>query len=822
MPFADAIRIGASGASSYEVERSLRFNKADDVYLTRTPSSTGNQKVWTFSAWIKRTNISNDYHYIYSAHSGSDYFALYIENDKLHSYFSPGNNYGEVNSRRFRDVGAWFHIVHQVDAANTTQRIWINNVELSLNSGRNPSNSNFPMNESGVAMIVGNASWWLDERASDMYLAEVHYSDGNKYTPSDFIETDAITGQLIPKKVDITYGTNGYYLNFSDNSGTSATTLGKDSSGNGNNFTPTNFSVSAGIGNDSVIDTPTNNFCTYNPLNQTNSVNLTEGNLKFSQSANDQAVTGTMAITSGKWYYEFLKVSGDNPEVGITAIDSLNPATNGQKVSFSGASSGDITGFKIALITNNGQQRNGIDYGDPGAVSLTGGSAQTGAGYIGIAIDMDNSKIWYTDLSGNYFNSGNPATGANAAYDFSSTRAANGATPFIYFATASGDTGSVNFGQQPFNHTQPTGFKSICSANLADPSIKLPNKHFGTLLYSSGSSNGTFNFTDSSSVDFLPDWTWIKCRSAGERHRVIDVVRGNQNVTGDFLLPDGNDNETVSGVDGTTVSSIQNGIRIVETTIGSGEIYFTNRDYVTWNWKAGGSASSNSDGSITASLSANPTAGFSIVGYTGNGASSATIGHGLGVAPKAFVVKSRDQARGWNFYHHIIGNTKYIHLQQNHTPITNSDWWNDTSPTSSVFTVGTDNDVNDSSQDYIAYCFSEVEGYSKFESYTGSGSNNGTFVYTGFRPAFLIIKKTSGTGNWAINDIERDNNTEYGNDASIYANTSDAETTSSSLNVDFLSNGFKLRSDNSSYNGSGGTYIYFAFAESPFKYARAR
>ena len=229
MPFFDPIRIGASGAdTAYEVERSLRFNKADDVYLTRTPSSTGNQKVWTFSAWIKRTNLNNNHHYIYSAHSGSDYFALYIKDDKLHSYFSPGNNYGEVNSRLFRDVAAWFHIVHQVDAANTTQRIWINNVELSLNSGRNPSNSNFPMNESGVAMVVGNASWYLNERASDMYLAEVHYSDGNKYEPSDFAKTNSETGQWVPKSPSISYGTNGFYLNFSNNSDTTTTTLGKD------------------------------------------------------------------------------------------------------------------------------------------------------------------------------------------------------------------------------------------------------------------------------------------------------------------------------------------------------------------------------------------------------------------------------------------------------------------------------------------------------------------------------------------------------------------------------------------------------------------
>ena len=230
MSFYDAIRVGASGASTgYEVERSLRFNKSASMYLERTPSSTGNQKVWTWSAWFKRTLLhdTGGTTYLFSSNnvSGNDGIAaIYINNDKINTYFdtSGSNPYGAVNDRLYRDVGAWMHIVWQVDAANTSQKIWINGVEESLNSGLNPPDFAYGMNQSGIKMFLGRDGDWGSDH-SNIYFAEVHFSDGNKYQASDFAETDAITGQWVPKKVNITYGTNGFYLNFSDNSGTTAT-----------------------------------------------------------------------------------------------------------------------------------------------------------------------------------------------------------------------------------------------------------------------------------------------------------------------------------------------------------------------------------------------------------------------------------------------------------------------------------------------------------------------------------------------------------------------------------------------------------------------
>ena len=451
MPFFDPIRIGASGAATeYEIDRSLRFNDDDTAYLSRNFGTGGNRKKWTFSAWIKRGNLggtAGEMRIFGGSTNASHIF--FASNDELTwDIAAPGSSASaNLNTTQvFRDVSAWFHLVCALDTDNSTadnrMRIYINGTEVtSFGTRTNPS--------SGYASNAINADAFADGDRSlhtigyrtsvqgsagmefDGYMAEINFIDGQQYDPSYFGETNPITGQWNPKKYVGGYGTTGFYLNFSDNSGTSATTLGKDLSGNGNNFTPNNFSVASGIGNDSVEDTPTNNFCTYNPLNKSNNVTLSEGNLKFTQSSQDRAVTGTMAMTSGKWYYEFLKVSGDNPEVGILPTDSPNPATNGQIVRFSNTNSADITGFKIAFLTHNGNQRNGIDWGDSGSVSLTGGSAQTGAGYIGIAIDMDNKKIWYTDLSGNFFNSGDPANGTNEAYDFSSTQAANGAVPFV-------------------------------------------------------------------------------------------------------------------------------------------------------------------------------------------------------------------------------------------------------------------------------------------------------------------------------------------------------------------------------------------------------
>jgi hypothetical protein len=241
--------------------------------------------------------------------------------------------------------------------------------------------------------------------------------------------------------------------------------------------------------------------------------------------------------------------------------------------------------------------------------------------------------------------------------------------------------------------------------------------------------------------------------------------------------------------------------------------------YVAWNWKAGGTAVSNTNGSITSSVSANTTSGCSVVGYTGTGA-NATVGHGLGVAPSMIIVKTRSvAANDWRVYHASLGATKYINLNEALAAAVYALNWNNTEPTSSVFTIGTNSAVNTSAGTYVAYCFAAIKGFSAFGSYTGNGSADGPFVYTGFRPRWVMVKRTDTSGNpWCIQDIARNPTNQMG--INLYPNSNPAEINESPL--DCLSNGFKVRNAGGNFNTSSGTYIYACFAENPFQNALAR
>jgi hypothetical protein len=244
--------------------------------------------------------------------------------------------------------------------------------------------------------------------------------------------------------------------------------------------------------------------------------------------------------------------------------------------------------------------------------------------------------------------------------------------------------------------------------------------------------------------------------------------------------------------------------------------------YVAWQWKAGGTAVTNTSGSITSTVSAGATQGFSVLTYTGNGTAGATVGHGLGVAPKMVIVKRRSAIESWGVYHASLPSAAY-YLVLNSTAAQDGaggSIWNSTAPSSTVLTLGTSTYSNTNTSTYVAYCFSEVAGYSKFGSYTGNGSSNGPFVYFGFRPKLVLYKRTDTTGNWNIFDSSRD--TYNPEQSTLWPNLSNAESVSSSYAIDFTSNGMKLRTTNTDFNASGGTYIFAAFAENPFKNSLAR
>ena len=344
---------------------------------------------------------------------------------------------------------------------------------------------------------------------------------------------------------------------------------------------------------------------------------------------------------------------------------------------------------------------------------------------------------------------------------------------------------------------------------MAYTNIDLPTDYFNTILYT-GDDSASKSITG---VGFQPDWVWVKSRSGAYYHGLWDVVRTNKSA----LYSNATDAEdTTTG--GTLVSFNSDGF--TTPNVSSGFINKNAGNYVAWNWLASNtSGSSNTSGTITSTVSANTTSGFSIVGYTGTGA-TATVGHGLGVAPKMLIVKKRDSAgTDWTVWGSILGGTvgsEKIALNGTVAKSTglNSSWFNNTAPTSTLFTVGTQSDVNGSGGTYIGYCFAEVKGFSKFGSYTGNGSDDGTFVYTGFTPAFVMRKRTDSTSDWQILDNKR---TPYNViQTLLFANTSEADATASGYSADFLSNGFKMRTSNAGNNASGGTYIYMAFASSPF------
>ena len=338
---------------------------------------------------------------------------------------------------------------------------------------------------------------------------------------------------------------------------------------------------------------------------------------------------------------------------------------------------------------------------------------------------------------------------------------------------------------------------------MAYTTIDDPSAYFQTALYTSGT-GASITVTNDGNSDLQPDWIWIKVRNGANDHNMFDSSRSNFAERQWSNLASASDSVV-------SVSANSDGFA---TGTGYGDINNTSgaNNYVAWQWKAnGGTTASNTDGSITSTVQANTTAGFSIVTYTGTATGGATIGHGLGVAPKVVITKTRAIADNWLVYHAGIGATKYLTLNTTGAAATSSGAWNDTAPSSSVVTLGSFDNSNDNDS-MVAYCFAEIQGYSKFGSYTGNNNANGTFVYTGFKPALLILKNTDDAVDWYIFDNKRDTDNVVQN--IMHPNKSDAA--SDSAVCDFLSNGFKFRTADNAWNGNGDNYIYMAFAEHPF------
>jgi hypothetical protein len=350
---------------------------------------------------------------------------------------------------------------------------------------------------------------------------------------------------------------------------------------------------------------------------------------------------------------------------------------------------------------------------------------------------------------------------------------------------------------------------------MAYTTIDDPSAYFHTQLYTGNNSTTQTITNNANAGDFQADWLWIKNRDDVEQHHLMDSNRG----ANKFLHSNASDDEREGSYNGghNDINAFgSNGFTI--TSNGSGdELNFGTRTYVAWQWKAnGGTTSTNTSGTSNSTVQANTTAGFSIVTRVGTGSAGATYGHGLGKKPDVIINKEYDATNDWYSYWKVMGDgTHWILLDATGAKVDDANMWNDTAPTSTVFSVGNSGGSNGSNRNYLAYCFTAIQGYSKFGEYTGNGNANGPFVYLGFKPAFVIIKATSRTGEWVMltGKIATGTNSNPLTDA-IYGHTNAAET--GVFTLDFLSNGFKIKHTSNATNGSDETYIYMAFAEHPF------
>ena len=669
--------------------------------------------------------------------------------------------------------------------------------------------------------------------------------------------------------------------------------FGYDASGNGNNWTANNLSNAPGVGNDSMVDTPTSygtdtgvggevrgNYCTWNPIAPSTVVNGTvtrsDGNLVSTDGGTTYGLAsiGTIAVSSGKWYWEVTLTTASDIYANIGVVNLNSPL-------------GANLHTGICYRQSNGYKDSGSNVFGGGGAGTAYGATYAAGDVIGVALDLDGGTITfykngvsqgtaYSSISGNY----TPGVGDGA----------NG----------SSYTFTLNAGQRAFAYTAPSGFKALCTQNLPTPTIGATsttqaNDYMNVVLYT-GNGTTTGNTQAITGVGFQPDFVWLKSRSNGTYYHLLnDAVRGANKV-----IYSNNDlaETTVTNVfnsfdsDGFTVAynSSYSNVRSNENTV----------TYVGWNWKANGAGSTNSNGTaksssvtvdsstdtvtwnshgmsdgqkigffasvmpgglsagtlyfvrdaatntfkvaatsggaaiditsngttvtchttLTSTVSANTTSEFSIITYTGSG-SNATIEHGLDIAPTLVIVKERPNTDSWLVWQSSISAANYLVLNSTASSTAGSTIWNSTAPTSKVFSVGTNTAINQSSQTYVAYCFAPVDGYSAFGSYESNNSTDGPFIYLGFRARWIMFKRSStGTNGWAIYDTAR--NTFNATDNNLHANSSGAENSVVGVQpIDVTANGIKIRTSWSDVNGTG-TYIYAAFAEHPFKYSLAR
>ena len=753
--------------------------------------------------------------------TGGPHFLLQMgANGIIYGYYGNGqaNTMGDMTAHL--TTTSWHHIAYVRESG--TYRLYIDGVQRGTGSGGGTAAFDLSQFNIGDAHPAAGAAHF-NGRISNLRftIGAARYAGGTTFTvPTSTLTNDSSNVKLLAfTTATITADGSTAGITGSITEGDPVFTtdspfsdlIGDDASSNTNDFIHSGLSFE-----DIVLDTPTNNFAVGNNLSSYSNNTFAEGNLKVTGSGvNYYNYLSSFGMeTGGKYYFE---VYSNKRNSSYWAVGICKPE------SFSHTMSVYNTAGSMAL-----QQGQSVYYLNSEVGSATNRYNST-AYLFSFAIDLDNNIFHFRADGGTWENSGDPAAGTGG---YAIASAMQGQTLMPWFGPNGSNYQVLNFGQDSsfagnktsgsanaadgndigdFYYAPPSGFLALASSNLPEPAIIDGTEHFNTVLYTGNGSSRSIT-----EVGFSPDWIWFKARSAAIAHLFFDSVRGATKylqVNSTSAEGTGADSQTSFDSDGFSLGADTSttGVNKNSTT------------YVAWNWKAGTTASGSEVGNNPAfSSSSNADAGFSIVSYTGTG-SAGTVSHGCGAKPTMIIIKNRDQADNWAVYHAGTASdpeTDYMILNTVAAVADSANWWNDTAPTDSVFTVGTDHSVNADGEDYIAYCFADVDDYMKASHYIGNNTFN--FVYTGFRPAFLMLKKTtaSTTYGWQIYDTSR-SPINVAALPGMWADTAAAET-ATTYSINIHSNGFRLTGAGTNQNASGVRYVYFAIADQPAKFSNAR
>ncbi len=771
------------------IANSCIFDAASNVSLTRTPSGAGNRKTFTVSVWAKRcvlTDAAGNNTYgqriLNVGASGSSFFDIKWSGsgdtegaNRLHirEYSSSAEQIEYWTNRTFEDTSKWYHILLQVDTTQVSSgdriKLYVDGDQVTSWYRANAPSSNFDtLVNSTVLHNIGRFTGATSNNLSG-YLAEFNLVDGSIVAPSTFGLTDTSTGRWIPKSLTgITYGTNGFRLTFADSSA-----FGDDTSGNGNDYASSNL-----VSTDQTTDSPTQNHNTFASF--ASGTSASEGNLTVSTGTTNgdtQCVAQAgFGVATGKWYWE-AKITtvgaglyGWKDDANAGGSQAVNTSSNGTH------STNNSAGMLSTAASGSFSAGSWfIDGGYGDEVNYTTVSTND---VLMFAIDLDTGK-GYCGKNGTWFNSANPANGTG---EIGGCHYANGVNKFYPMARRL-DANSVaeyNFGQRSFAHTPPTGFSALQQDNLP------------------ATDKGVSDLVIIKNRDAADSWIWQ------------DSLRGNQEY---------GSSSTATQYNTAIVDGVQKFLAGGFSTEDNDAINTSGESYVAYNFHLnGGTTTTDSSGTLSTELQANATAGFSVGKFTVSGSGNVTWAHGLGGVPEMGILCAYNSTNSGTTYHHKISTTPYssgLFLTNSNSAFTSSNIWGLAKPTSTLWT-GLVGSLFTAGEPYIFYSFRGIEGFSKFGSYVGNGNADGPFVYTGFKPAWLMIKRTDVANSWGINDSTR--NPFNPAKQILWADYTLADENRGDRPIDLLSNGYKVRalSSETNCNASGGTYIYMAFAEHPF------